>query len=330
LKSTVITPHLEQPIEPGTNVLWCGTFQLAWNEVCSLIGEDIHFQEDPAMVGPLNKKTFTGEMIDQDSYVALAGFVREGIFEKINKALDQKFKGQADPVLLPSRLLTLRPQDIVAYSYLFKHMEFPVPFERLEQPVVFAGTPLGCFGFAEYKPDHQKLYQQVRILNYQNPDKFIIELQTKSKSDRLILAKMQPGKTLFDTINKVGRNIQDSKAINPTSGDVLIVPRINFDLTRQYNELYGLRLITANERVAKDLLVLYAGQNIRFQMDEKGVRLRSEATMQFGCSAQRLPEPQHIMIFDKPFLIILQRENTEVPYFALWVDNAELFTPKQD
>ena len=32
LKATVVTPHLDQPIKTGENVLWCGTFQLAWNE----------------------------------------------------------------------------------------------------------------------------------------------------------------------------------------------------------------------------------------------------------------------------------------------------------
>ena len=30
------------------------------------------------------------------------------------------------------------------------------------------------------------------------------------------------------------------------------------------------------------------------------------------------------MIFDKPFLIMLQRSDAKMPYFALWVDNAEL------
>ena len=29
LQSTVVTPHLEEPIVAGRNVLWCSTFQLA-------------------------------------------------------------------------------------------------------------------------------------------------------------------------------------------------------------------------------------------------------------------------------------------------------------
>ena len=33
------------------------------------------------------------------------------------------------------------------------------------------------------------------------------------------------------------------------------------------------------------------------------------------------------LVFDKPFLILLQRGDAQQPYFALWVDNAELLTP---
>ena len=43
-----------------------------------------------------------------------------------------------------------------------------------------------------------------------------------------------------------------------------------------------------------------------------------------GCSGGR-PYPEHIMIFDKPFLILLKHTDAELPYFALWVTNAELF-----
>ena len=56
LKQTVVVATPDVPIEPGTNVLWCGTFQLAWNQACDLIGEDIHLAHEPAMVAELNKK----------------------------------------------------------------------------------------------------------------------------------------------------------------------------------------------------------------------------------------------------------------------------------
>ena len=38
LDRTTVTSHLEVPLQSDENVLWCGSFQLAWNEACSLVG----------------------------------------------------------------------------------------------------------------------------------------------------------------------------------------------------------------------------------------------------------------------------------------------------
>ncbi len=58
-------------------------------------------------------------------------------------------------------------------------------------------------------------------------------------------------------------------------------------------------------------------------MNEKGVELKSEAHMAFGCAKQEAPVPKHRMIFDKPFLILMQRRDAKTPYFVFWVDNPE-------
>ncbi|HEX4125760.1 MAG TPA: hypothetical protein VHY37_13620, partial [Tepidisphaeraceae bacterium] len=59
------------------------------------------------------------------------------------------------------------------------------------------------------KPDEAALEEQVQILNYQDPNHFIIELRTKSPADRLILAK-PPGATLGETIQAVEATIGSS------------------------------------------------------------------------------------------------------------------------
>lgn len=331
LQATVITPHLEVPIEPGRSVLWCATFQLAWNEVCTLVGEDIHFDEEPPMVAILNRKSATKADLDEASYVALAGFVRDGIYDQIPKALDRKFKGAARPHLLPNPAVAPRPQDIVAYAYLFKNLEFPTPFERLDEPLDFGGTRVECFGIGhEDKPDHRRLYPQVRILYYNDPDDFAVELLTKSEGDHVILAKRRPGATLFETVAATEQQAAASEPIQAVTGDVLIVPKFNFDLTREYAELYSVpgepprKLVVMNPDIAKDLEIVSAIQNIRFQMDERGVRLRSEFQLLFSLGRTA---SQHVMIFDKPFLVLLKREGAKAPYFALWVDNPELLVP---
>lgn len=205
LSTTFVSPHLQTPIKEGCNVLWCGTFQLAWNEACALVGEDLHFAgKEPEMVAKLNQKSFLRNDLDDASFVALADFVGNDVRGRIDRELSRKFGPGTSARCLPSHLKTPRPQDIIAYSYLLKNLEFAHVFERIE----------------------------VRIVS--------------------------------------------------------------------------------------------AVQNTRFQMDEKGVKLRSESSMGIGCAARHRPPQTHSMIFDRPFLILLQRCGVKTPYFAMWIANAEL------
>ncbi len=324
LKRTEVTPHLDTPIAEDQNVLWCGSFQLAWNEACRLVGEDLHFRrKEPAMVALLNKKSFTSQHIDEPSYVAVADFISNDVHGQIARQLEDKFAGRATPRYVPPRHLTPRPQDIVAYAYLFKNLAFEVPFERIAQPIVFGTRRVPCFGVAEErKSKHVRMLEQLVIWDYQDEDDFVIELKTKSTNDRFVLAKIRPKATLAETIEIVQKRIADSKPQRPKVGDVLKVPKLNFDITREYRELEGRSLTVANPTIAKDLLMLSALQNVRFQVDEKGVRLRSKSRISLMKSSP--PSPLHIMVLDKPFLIMLQRKEAKVPYFALWIGNAEL------
>ena len=325
LKATVVSPHLRAELRPGINVLWCGSFQLAWNAAYTLIGDELHFEDEHPMVSVLNQQTFTKEALDESSFVALADFVRNNIHQQIRDALTQTFGEKASPQYIPSPNLTPRPQDIVAYAYLFKHLAFGHPFERLNKTLKFQGTRVPCFGIGEdYNSEQDNMYPQVRILDYEHADNFIIELQTTSSEDMLLLAKIPPEDTLRDTLRTFQGRIQQSSPIQAAPGDVLKVPQLNFDITRSYRELEGRRLIVENPELPKDAMIVSALQNIRFQMDELGVKLRSESHIALGCAVHYEPRPRYAMIFDKPFLILLKRASASMPYFAIWVGNPEL------
>lgn len=327
LGSSSVTAHREVPIVSGKNVLWCATFQLAWNELCTLAGGAARFQppEDP-MVGILNRKSVGAGDLDPASYVAVAGYVRDGIYQRIPQLLQEKFHGATHPQLLPDPSTASRPQDIVAYCYLFKQLDFPTPFERAETPLNFLGSDVASFGMSPmYKPGREKMAQGVSILTYQGPDDFILELLTKSSLDHLILAKVIPRATLAATIAEVQRRIDSGKPVPASPSDILAVPKMNFDLTRRYHELVGQQLMATAPGMPNDAHILAADQNIRFLMDEKGVQLRSETNISVGCSTEAMPQPLHRLIFDKPFLLLLSRERSKSPYFALWIGNGELF-----
>ncbi len=328
LRGTIVAPHLEAAIGSGRNVLWCGTFQLAWNEACDVAGGQLQLDPPSQVADALNRKGFSRDDLDDASYVAVAGLVRDGVFERIDRQLNARFGGRARPALKPRREITARPQDMVAYAYLFKHLEFATPFERLDTPLEFAGSSVASFGMG-WKPNEAReaMAQQVEILHYAGKDDLVIELKTKSQGDHLILAKIQPEATMAETIASAQARIAKRAPVTAQGDDVLMVPRVNFDITRDYSELTGRRLVPTKAGMADDLQLLSAVQGICFEMDEKGVRLKSEATMRFGCAASARVRPEHIMIFDRPYLILMVRTGARAPHFALWVANPELLVP---
>ena len=236
LKDTIVTPHLEVPVAVEQNILWGATFQLAWNEACALVEEDLHFEgNEPTMVGVLNHRSFTREHLDKESYVAVAGFVKDDIFGQIDRQLQSTFKGRATPRYIPPKTLTPRPQDIVAYSYLFRTSSSPFLLRRIGKPLVFGTTAVPCFGIGEeHKGGHAEMLEQLLIPDYQSADDFIVELETKGTHDRFILAKVQPAATLAETINAVLSRIANANPVQPQMYDVLKVPKLNFDITREY------------------------------------------------------------------------------------------------
>ena len=320
LKRTIITPHLEQRIASGTNVLWCNTFQLAWNEFCDLTGGPIVMESPPPIVPVLNKRTASKEDLDEASYVAMAGLASEGIYEKIRKELEEKFKGQASPDLLDAT-----PEMYwVAYAYLFKELPFRWAFTRWHGNLIFMGYRVDSFGIGQLL-DRQRgevrMASQVDILDHRNNDDLIIELKTQAEEDRSILAKIPPEATLGETISAVEKRIQEAKPTKMERMADLYVPVLNFDVLRKYPELYNRPIRTADNRIDGTSIVV-AAQTVRFRLDERGAVLKSEAIDVSGLTERNL-------VFDKPFLILLKRREAKRPYFALWVGNAELLVPTQ-
>ena len=271
------------------------------------------------MVAVLNRKSVTGDDLDEASYVAMAGMAEDGILEKIETALAEKFQGQASPELLPAS--GSLPAGPIAYSYLFKSLPFEWAFERLKDPLRFRGAELESFGIWQYLDDQEnevKAASQMLVYDYAGEGNFIVELKTRSKEDRLILAKVPAEKTLGATAAAVQEHVARNV---PTTLDIcmgFVVPVVDFDIMREYSELYGKAIRSGNPRF-NGLPIVAAKQQVRFKLDETGAVLKSEAFTAAGLG--------YDLIFDKPFLIMIQRKAAEKPYFALWVENAEILVP---
>ena len=319
LKSTVVTPHLEEPIVPGKNVLWCLSFQLAWDELRALGGGTLRLEPEPAMAKVLNKRLAGKEDIDEASVVARAGWVKEGIFDEIRAEIARKFGPDVHPELHPNALA-----EIFAYALLLKELKFALPFEPVtDRVVLFGDEPVKCFGWGEDSQHPPEFYQQLVLLHMDEgvrarDTEIVVELKTKSPDDRLILAMVPPRGTLKETIDGVLTRVAKRGIAAEIGFDELAVPKMNFEVHRTYGQILG--CVVAQGAGAGNR-VIQAEQTVRFTLDEHGAVLRSEAAGSiFGAPPK--------LIFDRPFLLMLKRTGAKMPYFAVWIDNAELLVPE--
>lgn len=320
LHVTRITAVLDTVISAGTNVLWCGTFQLAWNEAVDFFGEDLRFAEETPLAVPLNLKAFTKQNLDEESYVVAGGVASRGLLERLRHDVSRKFGKAFQTELIPQT--TTNPA-LFFYACLFKSLAFKNQFQPGEQPLLFGTNRVTAFGIEAHAPHEHLLREQVQVIDYQQTTNFIIELRTKSAADRLILAKIPPKGTLTETVNEVRQRIE-TRSGDPIWFERLVIPKIDFALVRIYDELIGKHPALKNASRWPDLSVSDAKQIIRFRLDERGALLKSEAVMPVATAAA--PEPVHL-VFDQPFLLLMQRADSTTPYFALWIDNAELLVP---
>ena len=92
-----ITTVLTLDDEITDNTIWCGTFQLIWNDLKNdLAKQDIVFNPQLKVVENLNKETFTTKELSEESYYKKIGTPSLKLKEEIEKAVKDKFYETSD------------------------------------------------------------------------------------------------------------------------------------------------------------------------------------------------------------------------------------------
>lgn len=327
--NTAITAHLEEAIKPGRNVIYCASFQKAWDKLHDeILKGDVLLASRPVTAQQLNKQLLRPEDLSKDSYVAEAAPWTAELASRIKRELQEKFGDEASGYSISDPPADRRR--IIAYAFLYKHLEFPNKFEKLENPIHFSAdggqTPVKAFGVdpaSSNKELHKKLCGQVSVLYYQNDDEFALSFTSKSPDDEIILAKGAPATNLLQTYKRIMKKASNADPTDLEDGETLQVPKLDFDLTRHFRELEKQDILNEGW---KNWYLETAEQQIRFQLDEAGAVLKSRVLIGFAMK-EEAPAPQREprrFIFDKPFLICLKQKNGHLPYFSMWVNNPEL------
>jgi hypothetical protein len=320
---TLVSPHMEVPVTDGTNIVYCSTMQIAWNDMKNdVVGEDIRLEKPVELVRHLNSGAATRADIGDNDYLAMAGTAGNETVREINRALKRKF-GAYIPATEE-----VYGESVVAYSYLAKSMEFQRRFEDFQnQKVLYAGgdrpaevQAFGIYDYADY--EHSPIGAQVEILRYEGPLDFIVRLNTTDPYDEVIMARTRPRETLRELIDEVQARVDGARPVEWTKRDVLVIPKLRISFSHSFAEIAGLYL--RNEGW-EEFFVHDMVQDVRFLLDESGVSVESSMKLAFKQKGPTVENKR--MVCHAPFLLYLKHKGGTYPYFAVWVANEELMVP---
>ena len=310
---------LEDEIQ--NNTIWCGTFQLIWNDLKNdLAKQDIVFKPQLEVVENLNKETFTVDDISEKYYYKKIGTPSLELKEEIENAIKEKFN-ETSNILDDFDWENAKPEDYFLYVMLKKEFEFETEFEELENGDFKDYENIKYFGIET--DETGSLKNQVQVLYYNSKDNFAIKLKTK-QGDEVILNKNPEGKTF----NEIYQNILNKEnaytvAIDLQEGEQLKVPNISINTKKEFTEIENKLFTFSNNDEYK---ISKALQTIEFDLDRKGGRITSEAGMMVQRqSVEYEPEEKREFFLNDTFALFLIESGKDTPYFAGLIDDITKF-----
>lgn len=313
-KGTRLSPVVSAAVVKGENLVWCATFQMAWDRAGGALGKPLTFKPQPRLADELNRRAFDLKWVAEDAVFVSGGVAKAGAEEEITAGARKL--GCRDSELLKDLAPRLTPGELVFFAMLKKDLAFPKPFARLGSRRL-AGKDVPCFGFAPELTGAEDLRRQVRVHHYGAENDFVIELLAKESGEQLLLARLPERPATLAGARDTTLKHLHADAPEAAWNDLLVVPNLALATKTRFGELEGLR------ETKSGLILTQAMQLVDLRMDEKGVKLKSEAAVSFGCSAQPARiEPRRIVL-KPPFVVLMKRKDAPEPYFAAWVANAD-------
>lgn len=304
-----IVSSLEDKITENT--AWCGTFNLIWNDLKNdLAKQDIIFTPQLEIVENLNKGTFNTSSLSEESYYKIYGNPTLELKEQIEKAIKEKFNETSD-ILGDFNWNDKNSEDYFLYSMLKKEFEFPKVFSKLDNSTFGNYENVKYFGIN--KSTDKQVREQVQVLYYNSKEDFAIKLITKS-NDEVIISRGSNKDTFLDIYNEIqsnSKNYNGNKELGEK--DNVQIPNIDLDLKNEFRELENKPFLFSN---GKEYEIEKAIQTIKFSLDEKGGKIKSEAGMMLKETSIVPTEKIRNFIVDDTFCIFLKEKDKELPYFA--------------
>lgn len=311
-------------ISTSSNNVWCGTFNLVWNELMDYLGGDVEFEgEQPEIAIELNKRKFTKEMLSEKDYYIKNGKATPKLKEIILKDIKEKFNEESD---LLEGVDFDTPNGIAIYAMLIKEFKFLEKFDNLEPREFmysqdnFSEEKIEVFGIDDMTKEN--VYKNVEVLyadgtNTYDTTEYAVKLKTKENEEVILFATDDDDsyENIYKKLQKETKNYTGNKKFEKV--DSLYVPVLNVDVKIKYDELCGKYF-----KNREDEYICEAMQTIKFNLDSNGGKLKSEAviiTDSMSCSSKTA----RTFNFCRPCYVFLKEEGKEQFYFAMKIKDLE-------
>lgn len=305
-------------VSNATNQVWVGTFQLIWNDLIDeLIKHPVEFvSEKSVMADNLNRKEFTVDDLNENSYYKKLGLASPAIKKEIEDGIKQKFNETSD--ILNMFDWTPAEGKYILYAMLKKDFEYIIPFDKLPDGK-FKGSEGDVKYFGINEQSKKDIRRTVRVLFYNNDKDYAAALHS-TKGDTVYLYRTDDKKTfdiLYSDMMKKSDAYKGDRSF--TSVDELKVPELDFKSEREFPELSN------KEIKGTDFFIKKAIETVQFKMDETGVKLKSEAGLMLEtCALEPIMElkPRYFYFDDRYVIFLVEDEKTK-PYFAMKIEDAK-------
>lgn len=327
LDNTILTKNINTTVGTRKNVLWSAGMQFAWDELSESTGGELSLANNRSLSEHFNEHIVGANDLNMECIATVSGFDISDSLEDIKTQFKYKYHQKLSSYITHFRKI-LAAGDLHCFSFLQKAVSFDNPFHRFdESPLQFGSTEVESFGIENLLDDDDvkmKASEQVRIYGFVNANDFVVEIATSNPNEQLFLAKVEPGNTLYETINAVMEKINTNKPLAMDLCVTLQIPVLDFDINDNCPQLTGERLVSNNPAFNNKEFSIVENK-LRFRLDESG---RVEKRLSVTSAAAAADD----LIFDKPFLVMMKKKNSTVPYLAMWIANEELlveFEPRE-
>lgn len=209
--------------------------------------------------------------------------------------------------------------EIRATAFFRKSLPFEEPLTKFSESLKFGKLKVESFGF-------WGRCRFARINYYNDENNFSISLFPENKEHEIILIMTQKVKNKLSNFTEYLKilNKEKNKNVYFNDDDKVEIPIIEFNLEKKYSQIIG---STFRSGII-EFQVTEAYQRNVFVLNENGAEIESEA--EFGIKAIEefeKPKPK-MMIFNKPFVVLLKRKEAGNPYFGVYIANDELMKKK--